>query len=529
MSKTNKAVKETDERLQLMATNNMLYDCDENMSCIIQKEFKQNRFVSPDIVNYKESEQLICNFDTLMHDEFINPTNSYINLSLRVNSANLPADLPAGQTSNFSFGNNFNFISVATAGEIFNPQFYKSYFKTGGSVLNLFNTVELVSPDGQIIFREKYFNQNRTARQYEISQERLNTINAMMGGICFDNKFQRNLFPNFSTNKYVNFCIPLSEISSFFNQSRPIPACILKDCILRITLEKPDTCVILNRLGFGNPSHLTGFADGFSMDIKNVYMNYQSVKAFDSIYKVVKHNSIQIPYKTKFTTRNRILSSTTTLNVPFTAAQVLNVQLKVIRADYSLYDSQTFEIVPPNPDPVPIYNQEQRSPMYRNDFYELTDGLFDETTVIPSLKVKIGDYYYPQFDARTIQDYYAMTMEALNPMGAGVSCNDVKPDYNKSSIGCVNYTDYSFSMSSYQSPAGRNVPIGLSLGGNIYAFDLRKSKDLGSGITVNPQRSLSVMLSDIKAIDFASRFDIFITVEYLQILEYKDGKMTIMK
>jgi hypothetical protein len=120
-------------------------------------------------------------------------------------------------------------------------------------------------------------------------------------------------------------------------------------------------------------------------------------------------------------------------------------------------------------------------------------------------------------------------MEALNPMGAGVSCNDVKPDYNKSSIGCVNYTDYSFSMSSYQSSAGRNVPIGLSLGGNIYAFDLRRSKDLGSGITVNPQRSLSVMLSDIKAIDFASRFDIFITVEYLQILEYKDGKMTIMK
>ena len=525
MSKTNKAVKETDERLQLMATNNMLYDCDENMSCIIQKEFKQNRFVSPDIVNYKESEQLICNFDTLMHDEFVNTTNSYINLSLRVNSANLPANNPAGQTSNYSFGNNFNLITVATEGGALNPQFYKSYFKTGGSVLNLFNTVELVSPDGQIIFREKYFNQNRTARQYEISQERLNTINSMMGGICFDNKFQRNLFPNFSTNKYVNFCIPLSEISSFFNQSRPIPACILKNCILRITLEKPDTCVILNRIGFGNPAFLIGYEEGFSMDIKNVYMNYQSVKAFDSIYKVVKHNSIQIPYKTKFTTRNRLFSSTTTLNVPFTAAQVLNVQLKIIRADYSLYDSQAFEGEPA----VPVYNKEQRSPMYANDFYEITDGLFDESTVVPSLKVKIGDYYYPQFDARTIQDYYAMTLEALNPMGAGSSCNDIKPDYNKSSIGCVDYTDYSFSMSSYESPVATNVPIGLSLGGNIYAFDLRRSKDLGSGITVNSQRSLSVMLSDIAAIDNNSKFDIFITVEYLQILEYKDGKMTIMK
>jgi len=525
MSKTNKAVKETDERLQLMATNNMLYDCDENMSCIIQKEFKQNRFVSPDIEKYKESDQLICNFDTLMHDEFINPTNSYINLSLRVNSTNKPDGNIAGQTSNFSFGNNFDLVTVDTAGELIIPQTYKAYFKTGGSVLNLFNTVELVSPDGQIIFREKYFNQNRTARQYEISQERMNTINAMMGGLCYDNKFQRYLFPNFTTNRYANFCVPLSEISSFFNQSRPIPACVLKNCILRITLEKPETTIILNRIGFANPSFLTDFAQGFSMDIKNVYMNYQSVKAFDSIYKIVKHNSIQIPYKTKFTTRNRILASTTTLNVPFTAAQVLNVQLKIIRADYSLYDSQTFEGDPP----VPVYNKEQRSPMYANDFYELTDGIDNDSDIIPSLKVKIGDYYYPQFDARTIQDYYAMTMEALNTMGAGVSCNDVKPDYNKSSIGCVNYNDFSFTLSSFLSPTVQEVPYGLSLGGNIYAFDLRRSKDLGSGITVNSQRSLSVMLNNITAIDFASRFDIFITVEYLQILEYKDGKMTIMK
>jgi hypothetical protein len=524
MSKTNKAVKETDERLQLMATNNMLYDCDENMSCIIQKEFKQNRFVSPDIVNYKESEQLICNFDTLMHDEFINPTNSYINLSLRVNSTNQPTGNPILQTSNYSFGNNYDVISIDRLGVGIDYQAYKTYFKTGGSVLNLFNTVELVAPSGEIIFREKYFNQNRTARQYEISQERMNTINAMMGGLCYDNKAQKYVFPDFSTNTYTNFCIPLSEISSFFNQSRSIPACVLKNCILRITLEKPDTTVILNSLGVGFPSYSTDYAQGFSMDIKNVYMNYQSVKAFDSIYKIVKHNSIQIPYKTKFTTRNRILASTTTLNVPFTAAQVLNVQLKIIRADYSLYDSQS--VINP---PTIEYNYNQRSPMYANDFCELGDGLSSDSDIIPSLKVKIGDYYYPQFDARTIQDYYAMTMEALNPMGAGVSCNDVKPDYNKSSIGCVNYNDFSFSLSPYVSPAVQAVEYGLSAGGNIYAFDLRRSKDLGSGITVNPQRSLSVMLSNITAIDAASRFDIFITVEYLQILEYKDGKMTIMK
>jgi hypothetical protein len=37
------------------------------------------------------------------------------------------------------------------------------------------------------------------------------------------------------------------------------------------------------------------------------------------------------------------------------------------------------------------------------------------------------------------------------------------------------------------------------------------------------------MMSGITAIDANSDFDVYITVEYLQILEYKDGKITIMK
>jgi hypothetical protein len=74
------------------------------------------------------------------------------------------------------------------------------------------------------------------------------------------------------------------------------------------------------------------------------------------------------------------------------------------------------------------------------------------------------------------------------------------------------------------------VEYGLSTGGCIMAFDLRRNKDLGlSGITTNSQRKLSVVLNGMVAIDNASIFNLFITVEYLQILEYKDGKITIMK
>jgi hypothetical protein len=37
------------------------------------------------------------------------------------------------------------------------------------------------------------------------------------------------------------------------------------------------------------------------------------------------------------------------------------------------------------------------------------------------------------------------------------------------------------------------------------------------------------MMSGITAIDENALLEVYITVEYLQILEYKDGKITIMK
>jgi hypothetical protein len=248
-------------------------------------------------------------------------------------------------------------------------------------------------------------------------------------------------------------------------------------------------------------------------------MNYQTIKTFDSINQIVKHNSIQIPYKTKFTVRHKIVSSTCEFPVPLTAAQIFNVQLKIVRANFRLSDSGGAE-----------YNQNQRSPMYANDFWEIMNSPSAFTnSVVPSFKVKIGDYYYPQYNPNQIQDYYVMTTEALNPMNAS-ACNDVDPQYNKSSIGCVSYTDYSFSMAQFVPMNIQAVEYGLSTGGCIMAFDLRRNKDLGlSGITTNSQRKLSVILSGMDAIDDASIFNVFITVEYLQILEYKDGKITIMK
>ena len=517
----------TDDRLEIMENNNMLYDCEESLSCVIQKELRQNKFISPDVDDYKEGYQLIYNFDTIHDDEYINPTNSYINLSLNVNSTNEPA-LP-GSTTNYGFGSNYNLNESLQV----NPntiQSYKSYFNTGASVLNLFHRVELLSNSGQIIFSERFFNQNRTARQYEISQERLNTINAMMGGLCYDKKEQKYLFPLFATStgnlkNFTNFAIPLSEISSFFNQSKPLPNCVLKDCVLRITLEKPSTCFYLYQFN-GEPSFGTDFDKGFGVDIKNVYMNYQTIKPFDSINKIVKNNSIQIPYKTKFTVRNKISSSTCEFMIPITAANVFNVQLKVIRSDYDYRNNQEISGAPPEP----IYNTNQRSPMYANDFGEMmNDGTIGDP--VPIFKIRVGDYYYPQYNPSQIQDYYMMTTEALNLI-SGASCQDVDPKmtYNKASIGCVNFQDYSFSLARYLPASQQDVPYGLSTGGCIIAFDLRRNKDVGlSGITINAQRKLNVMMSGLLAIDNNALFDVYITVEYLQILEYKDGKITIMK
>jgi hypothetical protein len=260
-------------------------------------------------------------------------------------------------------------------------------------------------------------------------------------------------------------------------------------------------------------------------------MNYQTIKPFDSINKIVKHNSIQIPYKTKFTVRNKISSSTCEFMIPLTAANVYNVQLKFIRADFRLSDSQTYEEPPTDP-PTLIYNRNQRGPMYATDFDELMgDSVIGRDTTFPTFKIRVGEYYYPQYNPNQIQDYYMMTMDALNPI-SGASCQDIDPKmtYNKASIGCVNYSDYSFSTARNAPGFEQDIYYGLSTGGVIVAFDLRRSKDVGlSGLTINAQRKLNVMMSGITAIDENARLEVYITVEYLQILEYKDGKITIMK
>ena len=113
--------------------------------------------------------------------------------------------------------------------------------------------------------------------------------------------------------------------------------------MLRITLERPETCVFLYQYA-GGPAFGLNFDQGFSIDIQNVYMNYQTIKPFDSINKIVKHNSIQIPYKTKYTVRNKITSSTCEMMIPLTAANVFNVQLKFIRRDYNLINSQYISV-----------------------------------------------------------------------------------------------------------------------------------------------------------------------------------------
>jgi hypothetical protein len=255
-------------------------------------------------------------------------------------------------------------------------------------------------------------------------------------------------------------------------------------------------------------------------------MNYQTIKPFDSINKIVKHNSIQIPYKTKLTVRNKIRSSTSEFMIPITAANVYNVQLKIIRADYTLYDNQADE------GQGLIYNRNQRGPMYANDFGEMMgDAVIGTDSTFPIFKIRVGDYYYPQYNPTQIQDYYMMTTDALNQI-SGASCQDVDPKmtYNKASIGCINYSDYSFSSARNAPGFAQGTFFGMSTGGVIVAFDLRRSKDVGlSGLTVNAQRKLNVMMSGINAIDYDSQFDVYITVEYLQILEYKDGKITIMK
>ena len=522
--------KQKDNHLEIMEHNNMIYTCDESLSCVVNKEMKQHRFVSSNIKNVKGGDQLILYFDALNDDEYINGANSFISLPITVDAPNIKNNLGQLVDGFFAWGNNRDFVGRIAA----DYEEYNSFLSTGGSVLNLFSTVELVSEKNEIIFSERFFNQNRTARQYEISSDRKETINAGMGGVCFNKKRNRYEFPyyrawgngvitEFGNEGISVFNIPLCEISDFFNTQKSIPACVLKNATLRLTFDNIDrTMFFYTRLISNNNSNLLPATNqdywvGYSMDVFEPVLNYESVKVFDSINKIVKHNSIQIPYKTKFTVLTPKFENYLNFPISFTAAQIFNVRVKFIGTDYSLKNNNS------NPE---VYNVDQTSPMYALPYANMSGEVTGQANNIINVRVKFGDYYFPQFIPRYVGDYYNLTVSALNPLRGGVSCNDIIPSYNKPSVCSVSFQDYCYDVQSYYDN-GEGAPANFSENGSIMAFDVQRSKDLGlSGLTTNPQRKLHVIFEHQNSNRDKSAY---ITVEYLQILEYKDGKITIMK
>ena len=185
--------------------------------------------ISPDVVaqsntntynfnpNYYEDikENDIMQVDFQEGDDYIDPQNSYIRLKLKVNVAN---------ASVYSFG------QVATSA-VGSGGFYQS--NTGESVLNLIKHVELVTKDGECLFKENFKNEMATLRNYKINLARKQVL-SFMGGYS-----SVRGFPFFGANtKDTTFYIPLSEISPFFN-SQLIPYKLLSGAILRLTMADP--------------------------------------------------------------------------------------------------------------------------------------------------------------------------------------------------------------------------------------------------------------------------------------------------
>ena len=465
--------------------------------------------ISPDVVaqsntntynfnpNYYEDikENDIMQVDFQEGDDYIDPQNSYIRLKVKVNVAN---------ASVYSFG------KVAPSA-LASSEFYQS--NTGESVLNLIKHVELVTKDGECLFKENFKNEMATLRNYKINLARKQVL-SFMGGYS-----SVRGFPFFGANtKDTTFYIPLSEISPFFN-SQLIPYKLLSGAILRLTMADPIKSIFTYTINNdGTLTNPVARLNTTTATLSNVALILSEKQLYPEIKEAVNKQlnspeGLQYSYYSnhtfayKFPTDTITVGSDYTIPINLSVGKIKYIAIKptprdVIKADLC-YPSATWE--------------------------EMTSitGNPDSRQNLPfKIKIRLGNDVLSTYDVETIPEMYEQTTKAL----ANISfpdCHDVdvKRNINKKSTGCVGLNDY-YQYNVLFPPSSEVARSPMK--STIFAFDFERTKALGiSGVSTNMERLLEIDLLDYRGTN--SR-DWYISIQYLMQADlFADGSIAVNK
>jgi hypothetical protein len=460
---------------ELRNVNNLNYKIPISPDVVAQSSSSTYNFNPNYYENVKEND--IMQVDFQEGDDYIDPQNSYIRLKLKVNVSNATV---------YSFG----WIGTNDLGD---SDYYES--NTGESVLNLIKHVELVTKNGECLFKENFKNEMATLRNYKINLSRKHVLSYMGGHSSYTG------FPFFGANtKDTTFYIPLSEISPFFN-SQLIPYKLLSGAILRLTMADPVKSIFTYTI---EPSGLLSRpAPRLPLTTNAIISNVALILSEKQLYPEVKEavnkqlnspEGLQYSYYSNHTFAYKFpplaQAADYTIPINLSVGKIKYISIKPtpeasIKATFC-YPSATWSQM----------NNINGNPNQRQD--------------LPfKIKIRLGNDVLSTYDVETIPEMYEQTSKAL----ANISfpdCHDVdvKRNINKKSTGVIGFNDY------YQYfVQGGGSTIIRQTKGTVFAFDFERTKALGiSGVSTNMERLLEIDLIDYRAYNA----DVwYISIQYL--------------
>lgn len=483
---------------ELRDVNNLNYKIPISADVVAQASMNTYNFNPNQYDNIQEND--IMQVDFQEGKDYIDPQNSYIRLKLNVTDIS---------STIFSFGK----VGSLSVGQ---QEYYES--DTGESILNLIKHVELVTKNGECIFKENFKNEMGTLRNYKINLARKQNL-SFMGGYS-----QVHGFPFFGTTGLSNtFYIPLCEISTFFH-STLIPYKLLSESVLRLTLADPRQSVYLYTIDGNSAVSAPISRVNLTANISNVALILSEKQLYPEVNEAInkKINSpdgLQYSYYTNhtFPIVFPTVPGVSNTQQPYT----IPINLSVAKIKYIAIKPTPIKNFPP----PGLYGGCYPSAKW-DSFLPPIQG---DAAMPFKIKIRLGNDVLSTYNVETIPELYEQTSKALANISFA-DCHDVdlKRTINKKSTGCLGYHDYFHYQTNFLLPDGIIDPTIFDTSGLVFAFDFERTKALGvSGVSTNMERLLEIDILDYQS-DAVG--DWYVSIQYLAQADlFADGSIAINK
>ena len=427
---------------------------------------------------------------------YLDAQNSYIKLKLKVQNVN--------DGTLYCFSNYTNDQPV-------------DGFSVGASVMNLIDSVELISEGGQCLFKELFVNQMQTVREYRNNISRKNYL-SFMGGICDNDRADptvpENRYPVYDGAKDTSFYIPLTEIGGGFFNGVLLPDLLLSNAILKIKLANVAQNTKSYKINIDDPEKI--YLESVSTANNNaVLTNVALILSQKELYEEVRETinkklkspeGLEYSYYTNFNTsyvfENNTAGQDYKIPLNLSAGKIKYVCIKPTLPQVGL-------------DVIPL-----ASATWDNYYDHVLDFKTTVSYNMPfGLFVRLGNNVLSTYEVKTIPEMYEQTIRSLSNISYG-DCQDIDVDrcINKKSTSCVSFYNYA--------KLDRNAKM-QSDDGVLFAFNFDRVEGLGvSGLSTGIERLLEINVSNFKTNNNNTTW--YFQIQYLQTANiFSDGQIAV--